>query len=96
MGMRPAKIVGCSVCCRSLYHGRLLVHIFDLVANPAVTIVRAASDIFAGIRPVDVPGFLVAQFAGAMLLFRWLAPSLPNEASNVVVAHSQRETTHAR
>jgi glycerol uptake facilitator-like aquaporin len=68
-------------------------------ANPAVTLARAASDTFAGIRPTDVPGFLVAQLAGAMaatLLFRWLVPSLPKDASNVVVAHSRKETTHAR
>ncbi len=67
-------------------------------ANPAVTLARAASDTFAGIRPADVPGFVLAQIAGAMaatLLFRWLAPSLPKEASNVVVAHAQGETTHA-
>jgi glycerol uptake facilitator-like aquaporin len=31
-------------------------------ANPAVTIARALSDTFAGIRPVDVPGFIIAQF----------------------------------
>jgi glycerol uptake facilitator-like aquaporin len=68
-------------------------------ANPAVTLARAASDTFAGIRPADVPGFVLAQIAGAMaatMLFRWLVPSLPKEASNVVVAHAQRETTHAR
>jgi len=34
-------------------------------ANPAVTIARALSDTFAGIRPEDVPGFLAAQLAGA-------------------------------
>jgi glycerol uptake facilitator-like aquaporin len=59
-------------------------------ANPAVTLARAASDTFAGIRPADAPGFIVAQLAGAVaatLLFRWLAPSLPKDASNVVVAH---------
>ena len=33
-------------------------------ANPAVTIARCLSDTFAGIRPIDVPAFLVAQFAG--------------------------------
>jgi glycerol uptake facilitator-like aquaporin len=47
-------------------------------ANPAVTLARAASDTFAGIRPADAPGFIAAQLAGAMaatLLFRWLAPS---------------------
>src|ERR1700683_2597233 len=48
-------------------------------ANPAVTLARSASDTFAGIRPGDAPGFIVAQLAGAAaatLLFRWLAPSL--------------------
>jgi glycerol uptake facilitator-like aquaporin len=48
-------------------------------ANPAVTLARAASDTFAGIRPADAPGFIVAQLAGAMaatLFFRWLVPSL--------------------
>lgn len=33
-------------------------------ANPAVTLARAASDTFAGIRPMDVPGFIVAQLCG--------------------------------
>ena len=59
-------------------------------ANPAVTLARAASDTFAGIRLADAPGFIVAQLAGAgaaTLLFRWLAPSLSKDASNVVVAH---------
>ncbi len=64
-------------------------------ANPAVTLARAASDTFAGIRPADAPGFIVAQFAGAMaatLLFRWLAPALPN----VVAAYREEGITHAR
>jgi glycerol uptake facilitator-like aquaporin len=46
-------------------------------ANPAVTLARAVSDTFAGIRPADVPGFIVAQCLGAAMatmLFRWLAP----------------------
>lgn len=34
-------------------------------ANPAVTIARALTDSFAGIRPIDAPGFILAQFAGA-------------------------------
>lgn len=34
-------------------------------ANPAVTLARAASDTFAGIRPADTPCFIVAQVAGA-------------------------------
>jgi glycerol uptake facilitator-like aquaporin len=60
-------------------------------ANPAVTIARSASNTFAGIRPVDAPGFMVAQFAGAAaatVLFRWLAPSLPKGAASLVVSHS--------
>jgi arsenate reductase len=42
-------------------------------ANPAVTFARAWTDTFAGIRPVDVPAFIVAQLVGAALaagLFR--------------------------
>ncbi|MES2606511.1 MAG: MIP/aquaporin family protein [Pseudomonadota bacterium] len=43
-------------------------------ANPAVTLARAATDSFSGIRPADVPGFVIAQLLGAAsatLLFRW-------------------------
>jgi glycerol uptake facilitator-like aquaporin len=36
-------------------------------ANPAITVARSLSDTFAGVRPLDVPGFIVAQFAGALL-----------------------------
>lgn len=36
-------------------------------ANPAITIARAMSDTFAGIRPIDAPGFIAAQFIGAVL-----------------------------
>jgi glycerol uptake facilitator-like aquaporin len=46
-------------------------------ANPAVTIARACSDTFAGIRPLDAPGFILAQFAGlalAIVLIRILYP----------------------
>jgi glycerol uptake facilitator-like aquaporin len=60
-------------------------------ANPAVTIARALSDTFAGIRPTDVPLFMVAQFTGgiaATLLFRWLIPNLPSAAKDVVVPRS--------
>jgi glycerol uptake facilitator-like aquaporin len=45
-------------------------------ANPAVALARAASDTFAGIRPVDAPAFIAAQIAAtltAMVCFRWLA-----------------------
>ena len=56
-----------------------------------MTFARALSDTFAGIRPIDVPGFIVAQMAGAMvatLLFRWLVPALPDRASQVVMPRS--------
>jgi glycerol uptake facilitator-like aquaporin len=36
-------------------------------ANPAITIARALTDTFAGIRPIDAPAFIVAQLAGALL-----------------------------
>ena len=44
-------------------------------ANPAVALARALTDTFAGIRPVDLPGFMMAQIAGAliaMILAAWL------------------------
>ena len=40
-------------------------------ANPAITLARSLSDTFAGIAPVDVPGFIAAQLAGA-LAAHWL------------------------
>jgi glycerol uptake facilitator-like aquaporin len=61
-------------------------------ANPAVTVARALTDTFSGIRPADVPGFIGAQLAGATtatLLFRWLVPSLPRLAAGVVVPRSE-------
>ena len=44
-------------------------------ANPAVAIARSLTDTFSGIRPIDVPGFIVAQLVGAlcgMALSGWL------------------------
>jgi glycerol uptake facilitator-like aquaporin len=49
-------------------------------ANPAVTLARAATNTFAGIRPADAPAFIAAQLLGAgaaTLLFNWLVPALP-------------------
>ena len=60
-------------------------------ANPAVTLARALTDTFAGIRPLDVPGFVVAQLAGAMgatWLFRWLVPASPDTAAQVAAPRS--------
>ena len=44
-------------------------------ANPAVTLARAFSDTFTGIRPLDVPAFIAVQLIGAVavtLALRWL------------------------
>ena len=49
-------------------------------ANPAVTIARAFSDTFAGIRPADVAPFILAQLAGAACAYgvcRWLLAETP-------------------
>jgi glycerol uptake facilitator-like aquaporin len=59
-------------------------------ANPAVTIARSLSDTFTGIRPSDVPLFVLAQIAGAFaatILLRWLSPILAARAKDVIVAH---------
>lgn len=67
-------------------------------ANPAVTLARAASDTFAGIRPADAPGFILAQLAGsaaATALFRWMVPALPQTAGRVVDRGSERKSDDA-
>lgn len=61
-------------------------------ANPAVTAARSLSDTFTGIRPADVPAFMIAQMFGALsatLLFKWLVPAAkPDE---VIIPHEGRE-----
>lgn len=51
-------------------------------ANPAVAIARSLTDTFAGIRPADLPGFIAAEVAGALIalaLCGWLLrPKGPN------------------
>lgn len=52
-------------------------------ANPAVAIARSFTDTFSGIRPVDLPGFIAAEFLGAALavaLFGWLLSPRKAEA----------------
>jgi len=63
-------------------------------ANPAVTIARAVSDTFAGIRPIDVPLFIAAQIGGAIaatVLIRWLIPSLPETAEGILLPHQSKQ-----
>ena len=58
-------------------------------ANPAVAIARALTDTFAGIRPVDLPGFVAAQLFGALLAMvfaRWLFAGL-----KPIAGYSKRE-----
>ena len=50
-------------------------------ANPAVTLARSFTDTFSGIRPGDVPAFMLAQIVGAALavwVFRWMIPDKPS------------------
>jgi glycerol uptake facilitator-like aquaporin len=57
-------------------------------ANPAVTIARALTDTFSGIRPIDAPAFIVAQLAGAvaaLVVFRWLLAA-PGPAADAAAA----------
>jgi len=67
-------------------------------ANPAITVARSLSDTFAGIRPVDVPGFIVAQLAGAfaaLLVANWLfqARLQPNtDSTRISSDHRGAET----
>lgn len=64
-------------------------------ANPAVTIARTLSDTFSGIRPIDAPGFVLAQIAGAALavmLCRWLFSPLSSEQGTSYKAADGRPT----
>jgi glycerol uptake facilitator-like aquaporin len=74
-------------------------------ANPAVTLARSATDTFAGIRPADAFGFIVAQLLGgaaATPLFCWLYPAAHREAtvagtvaqSDFAGAEHTREANH--
>jgi arsenate reductase len=66
-------------------------------ANPAVTIGRAFTDTFAGIKPSSVPAFIAFQLVGgaiAVLLIRTLYPDVADVAENVIVPHEpQLENT---
>ncbi len=48
-------------------------------ANPAISIARAMSDTFAGVRPQDVPGFILGQVAGALLAWITSLTLLPKD-----------------
>ena len=59
-------------------------------ANPAVTFARAATNTFAGIRPIDAPAFAAVQVAAALAatyFFRWLVPLRRVDAERVLAPH---------
>jgi glycerol uptake facilitator-like aquaporin len=67
-------------------------------ANPAVAIARSLTDTFSGIRPIDLPGFVAAEFAGgfaAMSIMGWLlkAPAVRRETDRED-ASGQRQAAH--
>lgn len=62
-------------------------------ANPAVALARALTDTFSGIRPLDVPAFVAAQCAGAVLawaVFGWLLHP-PKPASTAPIRERMRD-----
>jgi len=68
-------------------------------ANPAVTLARSVTNTFSGIRPIDVPGFIVAQVAGALaatVLWSWLVPALPKAAREVVLPRREENVVHGK
>jgi glycerol uptake facilitator-like aquaporin len=59
-------------------------------ANPAVTLARAFTSTFTGIRPIDTPGFIFVQILGAFsatILVRWLALSPDPDGEEAMLAH---------
>jgi len=65
-------------------------------ANPAVTVARSLTDTFAGIRPSDAPGFIVAQFAGALAataLFAYLLPLSRSTMETLMITNPQPSAT---
>ena len=63
-------------------------------ANPAVTLARSLSATFSGIRPIDVPSFVVAQISGAFaatMFFRWLVPALRTRSNKILLSQNQSE-----
>ncbi len=55
-------------------------------ANPAVAIARSMTNSFSGIRPADLPGFIAAEFCGAvaaLMLMSWLLRAKGEAASTI-------------
>jgi glycerol uptake facilitator-like aquaporin len=67
-------------------------------ANPAVTLARAWTNTFSGIRPTDAPGFIAAQLIGAIAataFWSWLLPATSETKTDISVSKAKRMSTHA-
>ena len=68
-------------------------------ANPAITIARSLTNTFSGIRPIDIPAFIAAQFTGALAawaLARFIFPEtkrLPAARSSAATLVDSHPTT---
>jgi glycerol uptake facilitator-like aquaporin len=61
-------------------------------ANPAVAIARSLTNTFSGIRPSDLPGFIVAEFCGALVglaLMNWLLQPAEAQPLTPPASHPQ-------
>jgi glycerol uptake facilitator-like aquaporin len=58
-------------------------------ANPAVALARSLTDTFSGIRPIDLPGFWIAEIAGAVTALRLLTWLLQPGASSTVSSEAK-------
>lgn len=72
LGVRPHAPGQVPVAVAAVIAGAIWFTSSTCFANPAITLARALSDSFTGIRPIDAPAFIGAQFAGALLAM-WCA-----------------------
>jgi glycerol uptake facilitator-like aquaporin len=59
-------------------------------ANPAVAIARSLTNTFSGIRPVDLPGFVIAEFCGALAALAFMNWLLRGGGEGAPVAKAAR------
>ena len=61
-------------------------------ANPAVAIARAFTDTFSGIRPIDLPGFILAQLAGALVALALMSWLLRAPTGDALPIHAEEQS----
>ncbi len=64
-------------------------------ANPAITIARSLTNTFSGIRPVDMPAFIVAQFIGAFAALALARVLFPARVATAPLSDAQRAVEQA-